>query len=136
MRASPGLGVPEISPQARAGSGFKKLCQRVNDLQAENQRLRAQLAASTLENLRLRREVPSTPPLSMATVVSIPALTEREAEVVQLIVRGNSTKQVAGRLGISFKTAVTHRSNAMRKLAVTETASLVRVAIRCGLVDW
>ena len=61
-------------------------------------------------------------------------LTKREHEVLELIVYGYSTKRVAFELGISFKTAVTHRTSIMSKLGVHETASMVRTAILWGLV--
>jgi DNA-binding NarL/FixJ family response regulator len=48
---------------------------------------------------------------------------------------GKSTKEAAAVLGISVKTAECHRSRLMRKLDVHETASLVRHAIRRGLVQ-
>jgi PAS domain S-box-containing protein len=61
-------------------------------------------------------------------------LTEREKQVLVLIAEGNSTKEVAALLGISYKTADSHRSKIMEKLDVHETASLVRYAIRHNLV--
>jgi len=62
-------------------------------------------------------------------------LTKREIQVLGLIAAGSSTKQLASTLGITFKTAVGHRSRLMRKLAIHDTASLVRYAIRAGLID-
>lgn len=62
-------------------------------------------------------------------------LSPRERQVLQLIGEGKSTKQVAGLLGISFKTAESHRSRLMQKLDIHETASLVRYAIRRGLIQ-
>jgi DNA-binding NarL/FixJ family response regulator len=62
-------------------------------------------------------------------------LTDREREVLQLISEGRTTKEVASALGISVKTAGTHRTNIMRKLGVHETAGLVRYAIRQGLIQ-
>lgn len=61
-------------------------------------------------------------------------LSLREREVVQLIAEGKSTKEVAALLGVSVKTAESHRSRIMSKLDIHETASLVRYAIRQGLV--
>ena len=61
-------------------------------------------------------------------------LTTRETQVLQLIAAGNSTKQAAAALGISFKTAAGHRSQLMKKLQIHDTASLVRFAIRAGFV--
>jgi DNA-binding NarL/FixJ family response regulator len=62
-------------------------------------------------------------------------LTLREREVLQLIAEGQKTKQIAERLGISVKTAESHRTRIMSKLDVHETANLVRYAIRRGLID-
>jgi two-component system, NarL family, response regulator NreC len=62
-------------------------------------------------------------------------LTPRERQVLQMVGEGNSTKDVAKLLGISAKTAESHRARLMRKLDIHETASLVRYAIRRGLVQ-
>jgi len=62
------------------------------------------------------------------------ALTPREREVVQLIAEGRTTKQVAGKLGISKKTAEVHRTNIMGKLKSGSVADVVRYAIEEGLV--
>jgi len=61
-------------------------------------------------------------------------LTEREREVLQLVAEGLSSKEIAARLGLSVKTAETHRANLMAKLNVRKTSGLVRLAIREGLV--
>jgi DNA-binding NarL/FixJ family response regulator len=61
-------------------------------------------------------------------------LSPREREVLQLIAEGRTTKDVAGVLGLTPKTAETYRTNIMRKLDIHETASLVRYAIRHGFV--
>ena len=62
-------------------------------------------------------------------------LTPREREVVQLLAEGKSTKGVARTLGISAKTADTHRTNVMRKLRLHSQAELVRYAIRNNLIQ-
>jgi len=61
-------------------------------------------------------------------------LTPREVQVLALVADGHSTKKIATMLGISYKTADSHRSRIMEKLNVHETASLVRYAIRQGIV--
>jgi DNA-binding NarL/FixJ family response regulator len=61
-------------------------------------------------------------------------LSRREFQVLHLIVEGKSSKEIAAALGISFKTAVTHRASIMSKLDVHEVASVVRTAIHRGLV--
>jgi PAS domain S-box-containing protein len=63
------------------------------------------------------------------------SLTERERQVLVLIAEGNSTKEAATALGISYKTADSHRSRILEKLGVHETASMVRYAIRAGLIE-
>ena len=62
-------------------------------------------------------------------------LTPREREVLQLVAEGKTTKEVAAVLGISVKTAESHRSRIMEKLDIHETASLVRYAIRLGVIQ-
>jgi len=62
-------------------------------------------------------------------------LTPREREVVQLLAEGKSTKEVAGVLGLSVKTAETHRSNVMRKLNLHSVSQLVLYAVRNNLVQ-
>jgi DNA-binding CsgD family transcriptional regulator len=61
-------------------------------------------------------------------------ISKREHQVLNLMVDGKSSKEIAAALGISFKTAVTHRASIMGKLEVHEIASVVREAIRRGLV--
>jgi DNA-binding NarL/FixJ family response regulator len=61
-------------------------------------------------------------------------LTARERQVLQLLGEGKSSKDVATRLEISFKTASTRRTNILRKLELHCIADLVRYAIRNGIV--
>ncbi len=72
--------------------------------------------------------------LSKGTVSS-DALSGRERQVLQLVGEGRSTKDIALQLGISVKTAESHRARLMKKLDIHETASLVRYAIRRGLIQ-
>ncbi|HZA53142.1 MAG TPA: response regulator transcription factor [Candidatus Udaeobacter sp.] len=63
-----------------------------------------------------------------------PPLTSRQRQVLQLVAEGKTTKEVAALLGISVKTAESHRASLMDKLSIHETAGLVRYAIRIGLI--
>lgn len=63
------------------------------------------------------------------------APTPRELEVLGLIASGKSTKEVAHLLGITFKTAASHRSRIMAKVNANNTADLTRAAIRMGLIE-
>jgi DNA-binding NarL/FixJ family response regulator len=62
-------------------------------------------------------------------------LSVREREIVQLIAEGKSNKEVAEALGISVRTAETHRASILRKLDLDSVASLVRYAIRNKMID-
>jgi len=62
-------------------------------------------------------------------------LSGREREIVQLIAEGKSNKEVADALGISVRTAETHRANILRKLKLESVASLVRYAIRNKIIE-
>jgi len=61
-------------------------------------------------------------------------LSSRERQVLQLVAEGKTTKEIAGVLGVSIKTADSHRARIMRKLDIHDTAGLVRYAIRRGLI--
>jgi len=61
-------------------------------------------------------------------------LTPREREIVQLLAEGKSSKEVAVVLGLSVKTAETHRSNIMRKLELHSVSDLVLYAVRNNIV--
>jgi DNA-binding NarL/FixJ family response regulator len=60
-------------------------------------------------------------------------LTEREIEIIRLIVKSLTNKEIADQLCISELTVNTHRKNAMRKLEIKNTAGLVKFAIEQGL---
>ncbi len=66
---------------------------------------------------------------------SVSPLTGREREIVQLLSEGKSAKEVAVVLGISVKTAETHRTNIMRKLDLHSVSALVLYAVRNNIVS-
>jgi DNA-binding NarL/FixJ family response regulator len=61
-------------------------------------------------------------------------LTSRERQVLKLAVQGRTSSQIATRLGISPRTAETHRANIYRKLQIQNHADLVALALRRGLI--
>lgn len=63
------------------------------------------------------------------------ALTQRELEILQLIVDGKSNKEIASALHLSANTVAVHRANIMDALGIHKTAELVVYAIRNGLVN-
>ena len=90
-----------------------------------------------------RGEVYLSPKISKAVVHAYLSNTDapngrlsvRERQVLQLVSEGHSTKKIAALLGISVKTADTHRTKVMVKLDIHQTAGLVRYAIRNGMIE-
>jgi DNA-binding NarL/FixJ family response regulator len=75
-----------------------------------------------------RKPDPST------TRAPLEMLTNRQQQVLRLVAEGSSTKQVAGKLGLSTKTVEAHRGAIMSRLGIHDIAGLVRFAIRAGLI--
>lgn len=65
---------------------------------------------------------------------NLQALTAREREVLQLIAEGLTSKEIATHLRVAIRTADAHRAHLMKKLDLHKASSLVRFAIREGLV--
>jgi DNA-binding NarL/FixJ family response regulator len=65
---------------------------------------------------------------------SYESLTDREKQVLKLVAEGRSNKDVADVLGISVKTAMTHREHVMDKLGLHNRTDLIRFALRHGII--
>jgi DNA-binding NarL/FixJ family response regulator len=107
--------------------------------------LKSQAATDLIQAIHqvCRGEVYLSPGVSRAVVEAflsksdLPSepLSPRERQVLQLIGEGKSSKEIASLLGISVKTAESHRARLMQKLDIHEIAGLVRYAIRKGLIQ-
>ena len=86
------------------------------------------LAGLVLGEYRRLSDVPSTDP-------DTPRLTDRETEVLRLVAKGLSYKQIADRLFLSHRTVQNHVQNTLRKLQLHNRVQLVRYAIEQGLDD-
>ncbi|MDW7692084.1 response regulator transcription factor [Flammeovirgaceae bacterium SG7u.111] len=64
----------------------------------------------------------------------IKKLSERESEILEMVSDGKTTKEIADELCVSTRTVETHRVNMMKKLAVTNTAELIKKAAHLGLI--
>jgi len=62
-------------------------------------------------------------------------LTARQLEILRLIVRGKSTREIANGLGLSIKTVETHRSQIMKRLQIYDVAGLVLFAVREKIIS-
>ena len=71
----------------------------------------------------------------MADAGAAPKLTERETEVLRLVAKGLSYRQIAERLVLSHRTVQNHVQNTLRKLQLHNRVQLVRYAIEQGLDD-
>jgi len=76
----------------------------------------------------------AAPSLSPRHLNPAPRLTERERQVLTLVARGRSNREIAELLGLSANTIAVHRANLMKTLSVRKTAALVLYAVRHGLV--
>lgn len=106
--------------------------------------LKAQAAADVVEAVRqvARGAIYLSPGVSETVVrtyagkagSSADQLSGRERQVLQLVAEGQTTKEIARVLGVSAKTAESHRTRIMKKLGIHNVAGLVRYAIRRGLL--
>jgi DNA-binding NarL/FixJ family response regulator len=105
--------------------------------------LKSSAAANLVDAIHAvaRNEMYLTPGISRAVVeaylssAAIDPLSPREREVLQLLAEGKNVKEIGALLGISARTAETHRSRLMAKLNIHEIAGLVRYAIEHGLIS-
>lgn len=96
------------------------LIRAIHDVVTGDVYLSPSVSRSLLEAYRSRTSVPD--PLS-----------GRERQVLQLISEGKRSREIADMLGVSVKTAESHRTHIMKKLGIGDTAGLVRYAIQRGL---
>jgi DNA-binding NarL/FixJ family response regulator len=103
---------------------FDEIVQAVQTVSRGGIYLSPQVAAPLEEDLRRLDAVQPSP---------LAVLSPREREVLQLLAEGFSTRAMGAELGISIKTAETHRHNVMKKLDLHTVAELTKLAIREGL---
>lgn len=106
----------------------RDLVAAVEALRRDKTYLTSKVASMVLQGYLKGSTAPTLAPVSRNR------LTPREREIVQLLAEGKSTKEVAVALGLSVKTAETHRSNIMRKLQLHSVSDLVLYAVRNNIV--
>jgi DNA-binding NarL/FixJ family response regulator len=97
--------------------------------------LARQTTMASLQNLALTVDRLRANSLTQPAHAAGPALTARENEVLQLLVVGNTVKDVASELDLSVKTVEAHKFNLMRKLNIHSRTELVEHARRCGVFE-
>jgi DNA-binding NarL/FixJ family response regulator len=106
---------------------FNELVSAIQIVAANKKYLSPEISGIVIE------ESISPPPTSDSSVFSI--LTMREREVLQLLVEGNTVKQIADHLHLSIQTVHAHRQKIMEKLNIYNIAELTKYAIREGLIS-
>lgn len=142
-RQSPGVRVVVLSMYDDEGFVLEALANGVSGYVLKD--------SSSSDFIRAVREVAAgrrylSPPLSdraieayqqrakLGTLDKHETLTTREREVLQLSAEGHTNSEIAARLGISTRTAETHRSRIMHKLGLHTQSDLIRYAIRRGII--
>ncbi|AVX90298.1 MULTISPECIES: response regulator transcription factor [Pseudomonas] len=95
-----------------------------------NERYLSPAIAHTVINQALTRTQKNPP-----EVADSHNLTARQLEILRLIVRGKSTREIANGLGLSIKTVETHRSQIMKRLQIYDVAGLVLFAVREQIIS-
>jgi DNA-binding NarL/FixJ family response regulator len=95
-----------------------------------NERYLSPAIAHTVINQALTRTQKNQP-----EVADSHNLTARQLEILRLIVRGKSTREIANGLGLSIKTVETHRSQIMKRLQIYDVAGLVLFAVREQIIS-
>lgn len=96
---------------------------------------RAELAAAVMALARGGTHWSVTADGGGAAGPASPVLSPRQREILLLIAEGHTTREIALRLGVSVKTAESHRTELMRRLDLHDVAGLVRYAVRTGVVS-
>ncbi len=108
------------------GSESQEIAQALKEVMAGRRYLSAPLSEWAI-NALTTRVAETTDPLG--------SLSPREREVLQLAAEGYANPEIAEKLFISPRTAETHRTNLMRKLALQSQTDLVRFSIRRGIIQ-
>ena len=100
------------------------------DALRNNERYLSPAIAHTVINQALTRTQKNQP-----TIADSHNLTARQLEILRLIVRGKSTREIANGLGLSIKTVETHRSQIMKRLQIFDVAGLVLFCVRERIIS-
>jgi DNA-binding NarL/FixJ family response regulator len=89
------------------------------------------------EDIVLKRNLKRLPEAIVRAVekrAALAKLTSRQIEVLRLVAEGHRTREIAERLKLSVKTVESHRGEVMKRLEMHDVVSLVRYALRVGLI--
>ena len=89
------------------------------------------------EDIVIRKNIQRLPSAIKAAIEKrhpLSKLTSRQVEVLRLVAEGHRTREIADKLSLSIKTVESHRGELMKRLGMHDVVSLVRYALRSGLV--
>jgi len=89
------------------------------------------------EDIVIKKNVKRLPSAICAAIekrAALAKLTSRQIEVLRLVAEGHRTREIADRLHLSIKTVESHRGEVMKRLGIHDVVSLVRYALRVGLI--
>ena len=115
-----------VSAYVLKDSNSSDLVQAVREVSAGRRYLSPPLSDRAIETYQQMAKI--------GTMDRHETLTTREREVLQLSAEGRTNSEIAARLGISTRTAETHRSHLMHKLGLHTQSDLIRYAIRRGVI--
>ena len=104
----------------------------------DDERVAVECFRSGAEDVLLKNHLNRLPAVIVSALTArqrLGTLSPRQLEVLRLIAEGHSTPEIARRLSLSAKTVETHRTELMRRLKIHDIATLVRYAVRVGLVS-
>ncbi len=116
-----------VSAYVLKDAGSTDLIQAVREVQSGHRYLSPPLSDRAIDIYEQMTKANTTDKYEM--------LTNREREVFQLSAEGHTNSEIATRLGISVRTAETHRSRLMNKLDIHNQADLTRYALRRGIIS-
>jgi DNA-binding NarL/FixJ family response regulator len=116
-----------VSAYVLKDAGSSDLIQAVREVRAGHRYLSPPLSDRAIEAYQQMTKA--------GTMDKYETLTTREREVLQLSAEGRTNSEIAARLGISVRTAETHRSRLMHKIGVHTQADLTRYALRRGIIS-
>lgn len=141
----------EHRPNSAQQYNAQQLQSEINELRKENQHLQAQLSfhqrifKNLQEALGAASQLGTQQPKNVAVErllnenerlkgeLKLQRLSNREREIVRLIIQGFTSKEIARELEISKLTVDTHRKNIQNKLGVSNTVGLIRIGLLCDL---
>jgi DNA-binding NarL/FixJ family response regulator len=115
-----------VSAYVLKDSNSSDLIQAIREVAAGRRYLSPPLSDRAIETYQQMAKI--------GTMDSHETLTTREREVLQLSAEGHTNSEIAARLGISTRTAETHRAHLMHKLALHTQSDLIRYALRRGVI--